>query len=344
MTLDEYARVYAKMRDTTTCSLLCPNIIMHYYFNTGHRVPIVADKHGNTKNENASNFRPKEHSLKQSCKKLVQEDSRAPRLICQEMQEKVDVLESFSDSSVIRDPKQISNYRQTYGPVKNRKHEDAIRDVIFELLEQSHEDSDLLDKNQSFIQELLLRHGKQAGVVAYLQQTLKDIERFCTTKANPFITSPLSADTTFNIAEYLLTQTTYRQLSVLDRGSLKHPWFPGPLLCHRNQAKEDFAFLWQAVKRGNPHLTNLLVLGTDEDEALSGGILQETNNTIDLLGKEHVFANVEKKLTDLNFPLIQRRSILADIFEGPESLYESPSELNTLRTENFHIQRKMEGT
>ena len=134
------------------------------------------------------------------------------------------------------------------------------------------------------------------GVVGYLHQTLKDVERFCTSKANKSVMSPLCVDTTFNIPEYLLTQTTNKQLSILDPDTLKHPWFPGPIMFHRNQKKEEFAYFWQAVKRGNASIKELLVLGTDEDEALSGGILSETQDTAHLLGKEHVLANIEKSL------------------------------------------------
>jgi hypothetical protein len=171
--------------------------------------------------------------LKQTVKELVQDDNRAARIICQNMQERKNTLETFSDSSMVRDPKQVSNYRQNYGTSKNTQNVDAIRDVIFGLLEQSSEDDpSVLDKDQPFIQELLVRHRKQVGIVAFLKQTLKDVEWFCTEKANPRETSPLCADTTFNITEYLVTQTTYQQLSVIRRDNLKHPWFPGPIVFH----------------------------------------------------------------------------------------------------------------
>ena len=100
-------------------------------------------------------------------------------------------------------------------------------------------------------------------------------------------------------------------MSVIGRESLKNPWFPGPFLIHRNQSAQDFSYFWQAVKRGSPALSNILVLGTDEDEALSGGILKETSGTtIHLLGKQHVQASVDKKLQSLNFPSLQRKIIL----------------------------------
>lgn len=88
-------------------------------------------------------------------------------------------------------------------------------------------------------------------------------------------------------------------------------------MIHRNKTTEDFRYFWQAVKRGKPQLEGLHVLCTDEDEALSGGILKETSDTIHLLGLEHVQDSIERKLTELNIPLRQRKVIQGDIFGGP---------------------------
>ena len=76
MPLKEYNEVYSKLKKSKHYKLLLPNILMHYYFNTGKRLPIVSSKQGNAK-EGASDFRPKEHSLKETCKELVQDDNRA---------------------------------------------------------------------------------------------------------------------------------------------------------------------------------------------------------------------------------------------------------------------------
>ena len=42
------------------------------------------------------------------------------------------------------------------------------------------------------------------------------------------------------------------------------PWFPGPVLVHRHQEKEDFAYMWQAVKRGKKELEKIALIGTGE--------------------------------------------------------------------------------
>lgn len=335
MPIEEYNEVYGQLKNLPSYTLNCSTIIMHYYFNTGNPVPIIASSHGNATRPHARSFVSREHSLKQEVKEVLRTDARAPRIIHDEKTKDVDLLDPPLQSTTIRDSKQLYNYRHLYGEAKANVSVDQIQEVILKLLEQASVVAELdpyvLKKNQPFVREFLLRHEKQACFVAYLQQSLTDIERFSTTSANPRFTTPLISDTTFNIANYLVTQTTYKQLSVIDRESLKNPWFPGPFLIHRNQSTQEFSYFWQAVKRGNPALSNLLVLGTDEDEALSAGILQETKGTtIHLLGKEHVQANVDKKLQSLNFPSIQKKIIMSDIFGGStckeeDSLYGSES-------------------
>ena len=320
MPIAEYNEIYGRLKNMQSYTLKCPTMIMHYYFNSEDSVPLVASAHGNATREHTRPCISREHSLKQTVKEIVRTDVRAPRIIQDEKSKDIDLLDPPLLSTTIRDNKQLYNYRHLYGETKSKTSVDQIQEVILKLLEQrsaDQNDSDVLDKNQSFVREFLLRHEKQACFVAYLQQSLTDIERFSTTSANPRFTMPLACDTTFNTANYLVTQTTYKQMSVIGRESLKNPWFPGPFLIYRNQSAQDFSYFWQAVKRGNPALSNILVLGIDEDEALSGGILKETSETtIYLLGKEHVQASVDKKLQSLNFPSLQRKIILSDIFGG----------------------------
>ncbi len=121
--------------------------------------------------------------------------------------------------------------------------------------------------------------------------------RFCCGQAENFTT--LSVDTTFNVADYYLTQTVFRNLAVIRKASLVS-W-----TSYGSQKKEklDYRYFWQACQRGNEMLKSLRVLETDEDEAMIQGILSETDqHTINLLGNEHVRKNVKRKLQQLNFP------------------------------------------
>ena len=317
MTLEVYNEVHGNLANLKEYKLSSNMMITHYYFDTGHAVRIVPTKHGNAKSLDTPDFRPTEHSLKKECKQTVQVSNKAPRILAESLgQTGETILGSTTDSTRLRNPKQASNYKFNYGSV-SRSDQDEISNVILALLEQNHgSDSVVLDDNQPFIREVIFRNGRQPSIVAFTDQTIKDVSRFCTRSGSLTHFSPLLIDTTFNIAEYYFTQTAYENLSLPKKDTGKHPWFPGPVLVHRNKTTEVFKYLWQSVKRENYQLEGLHVLGSDEDEALFTGILQETAGTIHLLGLEHVQANVEKKLTECNFPVQEKKSLWPIFLEG----------------------------
>ena len=222
-----------------------------------------------------------------------------------------------SDSTVPRDTKQIKNYKCKYAS-KEVKEVDETVSLLSYLLEQPHgKNMDPLSDDQSFLQEVLFRNGKQPSYVLYTEQSLRDMERFCTNSSAPTsFRSVVAVDTTFNIASHYFTQTTYRNLSLLKKDTVT--WFPGPIFVHRHQEKIDFSYFWQAVKRGNTSLDDIAIIGTDECDELFDGILNENQqNTGHLLGKEHVLKNVQKKLEKLRFPRQQSKWICGDIFGDP---------------------------
>ena len=154
--------------------------------------------------------------------------------------------------------------------------------------------------------------------------------------------SPLSTDTTYQIAEHYFTQTGYENLSVLRRDTLKNPWLPGVCILHREKVFENFAYLWQVAKRSNCSLSSLRVLGTDDDKAIYDAIPYEYDGcTQHSLGLEHFKKNIKDKLQKLNFPKRQAKIISEDIFE---TLYnckdeqEFDSELEKLRDKWMEIE------
>ncbi|CAB4005501.1 Hypothetical predicted protein [Paramuricea clavata] len=184
--------------------------------------------------------------------------------------------------------------RYNYGKSKDAK-ADELNDIIVELLSQKqHGTYSVIDRSQPYIREFLLRDANQPSIVAYLDQTLKDLERFCVSQMKCSVS--LAIDTTFNISKFYFTQTAYKNVSIVSKATGKHPWFPGPLLVHRNKTPEKFQYFWQAVKREIPALKNLGVFGTDEKAAVYNGILSECDGeTVHLLGLEHVNNNNNNK-------------------------------------------------
>ena len=106
MSLHEYNHVKGKIKDLKEYTLISPHIIVQYYFTGGHVVQIHGQAHGNAKSSNA-----RQHSTKVALRESVASDHRAPRVIAQESTEKVPLLDLDSDCDIVRDPKQISNYR-----------------------------------------------------------------------------------------------------------------------------------------------------------------------------------------------------------------------------------------
>ena len=162
----------------------------------------------------------------------------------------------------------MSRYR--YGENKNSD-ADELNHVIIELLSQKQQATySVIDRLQPYVREFLLRDGNQPSIVAYLDQTLKDLERFCVGRMK--YTVPLAINTTFNISRFYFTQTAYKNVSLVSKETGKHPWFPGPLFVHRSKTQEEFQYFWQAVKRKVPALKNLGLFGTDEETAVCGGV------------------------------------------------------------------------
>lgn len=68
--------------------------------------------------------------------------------------------------------------RYNYGKSKDAK-ADELNDIIVELLsKKQHGTYSVIDRSQPYIREFLLHDGNQPSIVAYLDQTLKDLERF----------------------------------------------------------------------------------------------------------------------------------------------------------------------
>ena len=82
---------------------------------------------------------------------------------------------------------------------------------------------------------------KNPSIILFVNQTITDLDRFCTMRVsfNYFLSVP--RDTIDQITEHYLTQAAFENLSVLSRNTLKRPWFPGVCIFQR-EAFEDFAY------------------------------------------------------------------------------------------------------
>ena len=106
-----------------------------------------------------------------------------------------------------RNLKQITNTKSSI--CTTRKNEAEIASHIAYLLEQPKQAaiSDPSSNDQPFLQEILFRKGRQPTYILFTEQSLKDIQRYCTN--GPVPTSfrrILVIDTTFNVGSHYITQ------------------------------------------------------------------------------------------------------------------------------------------
>ena len=160
--------------------------------------------------------------------------------------------------------------------------------------------------------QVLFCSQKRPSIVIFLDQSIKDISRFCIYNAPSNFFSPLSADNTYSVANHYLVQTVYQNLSVVQRDTLKSPWFPRPCSFVQQTVEEEHRLLWEAAKRSN---SDLVALGTDDDKAIYNVILGACDClTQHILGLEHVRKNVSDKLKELHFPHAQAKNIMDNVF------------------------------
>ena len=88
-----------------------------------------------------------------------------------------------------------------------------------------------------FVHALQVRPSVRAVLASKSQ--LEDLVKFC---CNPEEFSVFSVDVTYDIGDFFVTTTTYKQLMLGDRETGSSPTFPGPLMIHTNEAADNFYY------------------------------------------------------------------------------------------------------
>ena len=126
---------------------------------------------------------------------------------------------SLSDEP--RNIKQIKNRKQQLkNSLKNNKQEWQINDnltALFNALE-----------NENIVQTISAVKSAYF-LFLYNDRQINDIKRFCCEGSNPFV---LPIDTTFNLCNLWITDTSYRNKRLINRESGKNLIFVGPMMFH----------------------------------------------------------------------------------------------------------------
>ena len=93
-------------------------------------------------------------------------------------------------------------------------------------------------------------------VFVYTDRQLHDIKQFCCRKDDSV---PLAIDTTFNLCDLRLTDTSYRNERLLNESTGTSPVFLGPCMFHFTKDEEAFNRFASEIRIGNSGLADLKI-------------------------------------------------------------------------------------
>ena len=102
----------------------------------------------------------------------------------------------------------------------------------------------------------------------YTDKQLQDIEQFCCKETGA---SVLGIDTTYNLCDMWVTDTSYRNHRVMSTRNKKHPVALGPVMFHFAKEEETFRRFCLELIAGNPKLMEIKKVGVDMESAIFNG-------------------------------------------------------------------------
>ena len=216
MTIKEYNGPRDCIKDWQTFVLNYPTTIVNY--SVIGDISLPADLCNRTT----------QHSTRKVIRNIIEKNPlEKPRIIQDQFVNKTSILDRETDSDFPRNLKQITNIKSSI--CNTLKNEDEIASHIAYLLEQPNEaiKSGPSSNDQSFLQEILFRKGRQPIYILFTEQSLKDIQRYCTNGSAPIsFRSILAIYTTFNVESHYITQTTVEILVYYAMGSWSSSCLP----------------------------------------------------------------------------------------------------------------------
>ena len=148
----------------------------------------------------------------------------------------------------------VSNVTKEKGGIVNAK---AIGDIprnrrqVYNIKQAKGDDNDALlsvmamckqsmDKDEEpFVR--MVTSAPEPMCVLCTDYQLSDIHRFCT---DPASFCPLSVDPTFNLGDFSVTVTSFRNLLLKNERTGKNPVMIGPMLVHRRKLFSSYHSTW----------------------------------------------------------------------------------------------------
>lgn len=274
--------------------------IVHYYW-SGPKMPLILAPHGNSKKISRPYIKTQGSVM--SVMKGELESKHYNEVYANAFQ-KAGGINSCDASREPRDKQQLYNINRQKGGMNSLVQNDWLSEVIFQQQQQTLDGFEFVRKVQL----------GQSGPMSFnaSDQQLVDIDRFCTLPRGSTI---LSVDTTYNLGEFYVTNTAFKNLSLKNNKTGDHPVFLGPSVVHFRRDEEAFFFLGAEMKYCRPNLQNVRYIGTDEEVNIFKGISNGLGgNPANILCTNHVKDNIKRKLQEFGFPAKSSTEIIRDIF------------------------------
>ena len=119
-------------------------------------------------------------------------------------------------------------------------------------------------KKNGMIESIII-NNKAYFFSIYSSNQIEDITKFCCPESN---TSVLGNDTTFNLCDLWVTESSYKNTQIANCTTGNHLVFLGPLMFHFTKDKSTFSCFGLEKMAIDSNISHLTMVGTNMDESV----------------------------------------------------------------------------
>ena len=232
-------------------------------------------------------------------------------------------LDDDDPTSHARDMKQVRNAK--YLVERRRRTSNFTEGTVYKntFADQMMHITSLIHAKNPFVRSVT--YGKDVpSFVLYTDQGIALSKSLC---CGPNRSSILGIDRTFNLGELYVTVTTFKHPGLIRKTTKETPILVGPILLHGTATWQVYmSFLSDLGKAWGTAYQPDLIIGTDEERAMTRGIREAFTDSTNVLCTQHLSKNVDNHLKNtVGMTQAHRQQIKEDIF-GPEGVTASESE------------------
>lgn len=261
-----------------------------------------AKPHGNRKSSSGP-FLPTNKTTKEEIRETAGK-SKPQKAILKLMKSK-DLLSANSSAETPRDRKQVYNFKRSER--LKATNQQGKKDEIYAVMLQAAAEEE--EGEEPFVHSIA--SWPEPMCILGFQYQFHDIARFCADPSNHCL---LTIDTTFNLGNFYVTPTSYRNLLLETTRTGKNPLFLGPTLVHMTRSYAAYSHLLAKLKEVEPNIDDVKATINDGEPGLMKALDTFLRNSIKLRCLGHFRQNVKEELKKLGIRGAQEKYFLDKVF------------------------------